>query len=149
MMENSLRLFFYLGSSILILDFSYPDSRLSGLFNPVPMSPNNWGSTALIIVIKPAASTFLLLVNYHILLLEMVFVPDKSTIKKIKCNHMSKKLYQSSHKSLFRVKLVLFIWHPYWMPNHHICKAWNWTMWGSVHSNWHLFTHSDRRYFMR
>lgn len=77
---NILRLSFYLGSSILISDFSYPDSRLSGLFNPVPMSPNNWGSTALIIVIKPVASIFLLLVNYHILLLEMVFVPDKSTI---------------------------------------------------------------------
>ena len=113
MMENSLRLSFYLGSSILILDFSYPDSRLSGLFNPVPMSPNNWGSTALIIVIKPAASTFLLLVNYHILLLEMVFVPDKSTIKKIKCNHTSKKLYQSSHKSLFRVKLVSYVKQQY------------------------------------
>ena len=98
MMENSLRLSFYLGSSLLILFFSYPDSkiRLSGLFNPVPLSPNNWGSTAIIIIIKPAASTFLLLVNYHILLLEMVFVPDKSTIKKIK------KLYQSSHKSLFK-----------------------------------------------
>lgn len=113
MMENSLRLSFYLGSSILILDFSYPDSRLSGLFNPVAMSPNNWDSTALIIVIKPAASIFLLLVNYHILLLEMVFVPDKSTIQKIKCNHMSKTLYQSSHKSLFRVKLVSYVKQQY------------------------------------
>lgn len=56
------------------------------------MSPNNWGSTALIIVIKPAASIFLLLVNYHILLLEMVFFPDKSTIQKIKCKSYVKKI---------------------------------------------------------